>query len=191
MPIAVQCPNAVCGKSFRVQDAAAGRKGKCPICATWLVIPAPAPAVAAPPDPVSAPAAPDAAAAGVVRFEAIGEAWCLFRQRAGGWILATLLAAAGGMVVQFGLFLLSIPVSIVGGVVLGGALAPLMGLGSLAVAMAVWGLLLGGMFRMALNQVDGEPVAVKDLVPGVEVLPGLALASLLGVWRPPLRPRSC
>ncbi len=140
MPIAVQCPNPACAKSFRVQDAAAGRAGKCPVCGTE------APTIA--PEP---PAAALASAVGVIRFEAIGEAWGLFRQRAGLWMLAALLTVVFGNAVQFGLFFLSIPLSILGGVFLGGALSRLMGMASLAAGLAVWGLFLGGMFRMALR----------------------------------------
>src|SRR3954470_10676846 len=56
MPIAVRCPNAACARSFRVQDAAAGRRGKCPACGTPITIPSIDPVAAA--EPVSATEAP-------------------------------------------------------------------------------------------------------------------------------------
>jgi uncharacterized membrane protein len=139
--------------------------------------------VVEPDDPTSAPDLPVAAgvgsAVGVIRFEAIGEAWRLFRQRAGLWMLAALLTVVLGNAVQFALFFLSIPMSIMGGVFLRGALSPLMGLASLAAGLAVWGVFLGGMFRMALRQVDGRPIALKDLSPRTDALPGLGLAAML------------
>ena len=46
-------------------------------------------------------------------------------------------------------------------------------------SMAVWGTCLGGMYRMALKQLDGHSIDLKDLASGTDVLPSLALASLL------------
>jgi hypothetical protein len=65
--------------------------------------------------------------------------------------------------------------SIVGGA----SLSPLTTPGSLAVSMAVWGIGLGGMYRLALKQIDGHSIGINDLVSGTDVLPNLALASLL------------
>lgn len=95
MPITIKCPNESCAKTFRVQDAAAGKTGKCPVCGTRIVVPALAPDLGAASDefavlkPVAPPAAPyrppgpgpssfkpqtAVVAWGMVRFEAIGEA---------------------------------------------------------------------------------------------------------------------
>ena len=57
MPIPVECPN--CGKVVRAPDSAAGKRGKCPQCATVIDIPfaAPeAPAAPAAPTPKKKPA---------------------------------------------------------------------------------------------------------------------------------------
>jgi hypothetical protein len=165
MPITIKCPNESCAKSFRVQDAAAGKTGKCPVCGTRIVIPTlpPAPDLGPAPDefavlkPVAAPyrspgpgpsiIKPETAVAagGVVRFEAIGEAWRLFKQHAGVWIAAMLIVGFGSLGVQVVLNLLSIPISIVGGRILPG-ISFLTTLGSLAVSMAVWGI-----FRAVLS----------------------------------------
>jgi len=206
MPIPVRCPNDTCAKSFRVQDAAAGKTGKCPACGARIVIPSPGPAEAPTPGPVApiasasartgprsaavltaaTPLGPSshartstAPAAAVIRFEAIGEAWGLFRQEIGVWILAVLIVTIGSAAVHFALFLLSISMSIVGGVFLPGGLSPFTALGSLAVSMGVWGVFLGGMYRMALKQIDGHPIGLKDLVSGTDILPSLALAASL------------
>jgi HEAT repeats len=125
------------------------------------------------------PAAPAAVAAAVIRFEAIGEAWRLFRQETGVWILAALIVTFGCAAVQFALFLLSIPMSIVGSAFLSGGLSFFTALGSFAVSMGVWGIFLGGMYRVALKQIDGHSTGLNDLVSGTDILPSLALASLL------------
>jgi hypothetical protein len=199
MPITIKCPNESCAKSFRVQDAAAGKTGKCPVCGTRIVVPALAPDLGAASDefavlkPVAPPAAPyrppgpgplslkpqtAVVAWGMVRFEAIGEAWRLFKQHAGVWIAATLMVGFGSFGLQVVLNLLSIPISIVGGRSLPG-ISVVTSLGSMAVSMAVWGIFLGGLFGMALKQVDGRPIGVKDLMPDTDILPGLAIASVL------------
>jgi hypothetical protein len=199
MPITVRCPNDTCAKSMRVQDAAAGKTGKCPACGTRIVIPAldpepdefailepvaPAEPAAAPawpsgPGPSSIKPNPPPVAPRVVRFEAFGEAWRLFKQHAGLWIAATLIVGFGSAGVQIVLNLLTIPISIVGGAILPRGIMFFTSLGSMAVSMAVSGVLLGGMYAMALNQVDGRPLGVKDLMPRTEILPSLALASVL------------
>jgi hypothetical protein len=53
MPITARCPNAACGKTLKVKDELAGKKVKCPACASVLTIPSAnaAPAASAPPAP--------------------------------------------------------------------------------------------------------------------------------------------
>ncbi len=41
------------------------------------------------------------------------------------------------------------------------------------------GVCLGGMYRMALKQIDGHSIGLHDLVSGTDILQSLALASLL------------
>ena len=199
MPITVRCPNDTCGASLRVPHAAAGKTSKCPACGTRIVIPASDPEPdefailepLAPAEPAAAPARasglrppsikpnPVAISPGVFRFEAIGEAWRSFKQHAGVWIAATLIVAFGSAGVLLVLNLLAIPISIVGGAILPRGIFFFASLGSMAVSMAVSGVFLGGMYAMALNQVDGRPIGVKDLIPGVDILPSLAVASVL------------
>jgi hypothetical protein len=201
MPITVQCPNDTCAKSLRVPDAAAGKTGKCPACGTRIAIPAsaadpepdefavlepvaPAKPAAAPawpsdPGPASIKPNPAAVALGVFRFEAFGEAWRSFKQQAGVWIAATLIVGFASAGVQLVLNLLAIPITLVGGAILPRGIFFFTSLGSMAVSMAVSGIFLGGMYSMALKQVDGRTIGVKDLVPSTDILPSLALASVL------------
>jgi HEAT repeat protein len=200
MPITVRCPNDRCAKSFRLQDAAAGKTGKCPVCGARIVIPNADPAAVPMPDgaaprtaafartgPRPAPAttadppaaAPAAVTAAVIRFEAIGEAWRLLWRDIGVWIVAALFVAFGSAAVHFALFLLSIPISIMVGAFLPGELSFIAAFGSSAVSFGISGVFIGGMYRMALHQVDGDSMGLKDLLPGSDVVLTLALASLL------------
>ena len=135
----------------------------------------------APPPRARTSIAPAAVDNAVIRFEAIGEAWGLFRGEIGVWILASLIVTFACTVVQFAFFLISIPMSIVGGAFLSGGLSLSTSFGSLAVSTAVWGVFLGGMCRMALKQIDGHSIGLNDLVSGTDILPSLALAWLLAV----------
>ncbi len=206
MPITVRCPNETCAKSFRLPVPAAGKTGKCPACGARIIIPGPNPAAAptsksagttapasarsGPRRAVSAPSptphartsiAPAAIDDAVIRFEAIGEAWGFFREEIGVWILASLIVTFACAILQFAFFLISIPMSIVGGAFLSGGLSLSTSFGSLAVSMAVWGVFLGGMCRMALKQIDGHSIRLNDLVSGTDILPSLALAWMLAV----------
>ena len=96
----------------------------------------------------------------VIRFDAIGEAWQLFRQQIGVWVFAALIVTFCCGAVQYALLFLSIPMSIVAGAFLSGRVSPFMAIGSLAVSMAVWGVCLGGMYRMALKQIDGHSIGL-------------------------------
>jgi HEAT repeat protein len=193
MPTTILCPNAACAKSLRVPDAPAGKAGKCPACGTRIVFTAPKPdepASRQPVTPAAAPAQPPgsgtsnkklnitAVTSGVIRFEAVGEAWRLFKQQAGVWIAAALIVGFCSAGLQLLLNLLSIPISLVGGAILPG-ISFFTSLASVAVAWAISGVFLGGMYGMALKQVDGNSIGVRDLFPGADVLPSLALASVL------------
>jgi hypothetical protein len=115
----------------------------------------------------------------VVRFEAFGEAWRLFKQQAGTWIAATLIVGFAGAGVQFLLNILMIPIQMVGQAILPRGIFALTSLGSMAASMAVQGIFMGGMYGMAINQIDGRSMSVKILMPSTAVLPSLALASIL------------
>lgn len=204
MPIKFHCPNAACGKALTVSDQAAGRTGKCPSCGGVLVVPQQASISAEPipepdlglmPEPVSAPAQkpftaravddadwgegdPAAVAGSVVSFEALGLAWGLFKQQLGTWILAVLVVG----VVQFGcqmlLGFLSMLASVAQSMVIGSHL-PISSLLVLALATMIHGVLVGGLFKMALKQIDGGEIRVGDLFDVGPVAPALALAGLM------------
>jgi hypothetical protein len=63
MSIEVRCPNPTCGRVHRVKNKYAGKRGQCPSCGDWMMIPAPAlagPPLASPvfphaPEPVPPP----------------------------------------------------------------------------------------------------------------------------------------
>src|SRR4051794_2333128 len=48
MAIAVHCPNPDCAKIHQVKDKYAGTRGKCPLCGSWMYVPAAAPVPVAP-----------------------------------------------------------------------------------------------------------------------------------------------
>lgn len=116
-----------------------------------------------------------------VRFGAIGEAWGLFLQQAGVWIPAVVIAglcnaAIGGAVGvslhrEFGL-----RVQFGGGFPI--AMRRMPG-AEAALSAFLYGLFLGGMFRMACKQVRGQPIRVTDLFGVTDCLLELAVASVL------------
>jgi hypothetical protein len=118
-------------------------------------------------------------AAPVIRFEAIGEAFGYFQQRAGVWVLAALVAAIVSTCVNVGVFLLAMMMSIAASVFLPFVPSFVTGLVGMALLKTVWGVFLGGLYGMALNQIDGQPIRLKDVFPSTEVLPRLVLVSFL------------
>lgn len=113
-----------------------------------------------------------------VRFDAISEAWGLFKERAGTWLLA-------GLIVLIGNSALFAAVNAVLGVRLnpaGGfrvAVPPAGQLVHAILAAVLNGLLLGGMFRLACLQVRGRRISVFDMASVSDVLPQLALGSAI------------
>jgi len=115
----------------------------------------------------------------LVRLGAIGEGWGLFQDQWGVWMLTVgialvchagvlgLASSALGVLIPdaLGWFRMSSPSG-------GGAVA-------MALTMAVNGLFLGGMMRMACLQVRGRTIGVGDLFSVVDVLPNLILGALL------------
>lgn len=114
-----------------------------------------------------------------VRFGVIGDAWRLYRRHAGVWSLASLVAllcAALGTGIAAGAL----------GIASHGPLGGLVGFpgpgGNLVSAMvcfAIIGFFLGGMTRMAINQVRGRPPHLEDLFTVTDVWFDLVLGSAL------------
>ena len=202
MPIKFHCPNPECGRALSVSDAAAGRAGKCPGCGGSLVVPHPepesiplAPEYLLEPEPapkpkprVSAKKAvdPDWDGVGapvgggpVVSFDAVGLAWGLLTRRLGTWVLAMLVVGLA----QFGCQILLNIVAFFGGAAEVSALSmPFPMVTTLAVmiaAMMVQAVLLGGLYRMALKQIDGGEISVGDVFAVGAAAPALGVVSLL------------
>jgi hypothetical protein len=112
-----------------------------------------------------------------VRFGAIGEAWRLFRRYPGVWMLTTLVsvlcvAVTGGIataalrVASEGMF----------GGLIGGPGAPLL---SVIAGSIIAGFFVGGMTRMAVNQVRGRQPRLEDLFSVTDVWFDLVLGSAM------------
>ena len=121
-----------------------------------------------------------------IRFEVISEAWQLFTQQMSTWIISMLIMFV---------------VMMIPGIVMGIGMVTAMGLGGLAgnrgggvifglgtmlvmfvgmVLMIVLAfILMGGMYRMAIKQIRGEPIQVSDLWSVTDVIGQLALGGLL------------
>ncbi len=118
-----------------------------------------------------------------VQLGSISEAWRLYRRHWGVWSL-TMLVAIVGAAIGDGIGTLLLRAASIG--MLGG----LMGLGGpgLPVLPAILGTIiagffLGGMIRMAVNQVRGRPPHLEDLFSITDVWFDLALGSaLLGLF---------
>jgi len=120
-----------------------------------------------------------------VRFDTIGDAWRLFQQKMGVWIVAMLItiAVVYGIALVFGLLLsglgLVTPTSTSGQTPEFGA-----GLliGSLLYTVAIYGAMgvfAGGLMKMALKQIRGEDIAVGDLFSATDTIGPLIVALLL------------
>jgi uncharacterized membrane protein len=118
-----------------------------------------------------------------VRFEIIGEAWSLFQQQMGTWILSTFILFA----ITFSLsFLLSFTSSIFGLSTTGPDGEPNITPISVSFTMftslitnVVTYFLLGGLYRMALKQLRGQEINVGDLFSAGDVFVPLFLSMLL------------
>jgi hypothetical protein len=99
----------------------------------------------------------------------------------GVWIMAALITVLVGISINVGFWFVSLPMRIAGGFFFGLGLTFMTTLAGLAVSVVVWGILLGGMYRMALDQIDGRKIDLGAIFSITDVLPNLALASLL-VW---------
>src|SRR5438105_3232758 len=111
----------------------------------------------------------------LVRFGAIGEAWDLFQQQWGTWMLAILIVLIGYWAINGMIFA---TFRIGHGRGFGGFRVPLLRpegqLLQVLQAVLSWiiiGFFLGGMFRMACQQVRGYAVRVETLFSVFDVLP--------------------
>lgn len=124
-----------------------------------------------------------------INFDAIGEAFRLFQQQMGTWVLAVLITFAiqGGLYLVFVLAMQGLGMAMIGanrggsnaaaGAITGAAFGGF--LVYYVVSLTVGALFYGGLFRMAVKQVRGEPIATGDLFSATDVLGSLIGASLL------------
>jgi len=118
-----------------------------------------------------------------VQIGAIGEAWRLYRRHWGVWSLTMLVSIVGAAIGDgIGTVLLHLgSLGMVGGLI--GLRGSSVSLLPVILAMIVVGFFLGGMIRMAVNQVRGRPPHLKDLVSITDVWFDLVLGSgLLGLF---------
>jgi hypothetical protein len=113
-----------------------------------------------------------------IRFEAIGEAWSLMTQQAGTWALTMLAFLA----IILSPYVICIVLGAISVQVLGKFGSILMGLlvlvGIVAAVVASF-LCSPGLYRMAIRQVRGEPIEVRDLFAAREVAGNVFGASIL------------
>ena len=110
-----------------------------------------------------------------VRFEVIAEAWQLFTQQMGTWIMAVVIMVGIMMVpIVVMMFAVILPIMAAAsgnhdaGAAMGIGMLLIMGVGMIVVA-AVSIVLMAGMFRMAIKQVRGEPIQISDLWSATDV----------------------
>ena len=119
----------------------------------------------------------------IVQFGAIGEAWRLYRRHWGVWSLTMLVSLVCAAIGEgIGTLLLRVAsLGMLGGLVgLGDPRFPVL---PAILGTIIAGFFLGGMIRMAVNQVRGRPPHVDDLLSISDVWFDLALGSgLLGLF---------
>jgi len=115
----------------------------------------------------------------LIRFDAIGRAWALFRQEPGTWLLAALITIVILAGINGASFMLSIPLGVVMSAALGGFGGLLISLLGTAVFVAVQGVLMAGLIRMAVKQVDGEKFSLGEMFVFDNALPQVIVAWLL------------
>jgi hypothetical protein len=170
-----------------VADEAAGRTGECPKCDAPIVVPMSAPgpalapgaaemrvaAVTGGPERSAVDFVPSACEedrpessgpqAQIISYGAVGVAWQLLRERLGTWMLTTLvllLALCGlGLVLQ----IVTMAGMIVAVKLFGAFGIPIVMVVVAALNIGIQGLVYGGLFRMALKQIDGGEVGVGDV----------------------------
>lgn len=121
-----------------------------------------------------------------IRFEVISEAWQLFTQQMKTWVIAMVIFVVVMMVPGMVMGVVMVGSGVLGSAMgdHGGGVVALLGLG---VGMVVGGLLLavvatllmGGLYRMAIKQIRGEPIELSDLWSITDVWMNLVGAGLL------------
>jgi hypothetical protein len=123
-----------------------------------------------------------------VRYDIIGEAWTLFKEKMGTWILITLVALVVFIAVYAVVMIAT--AMVIGfsgpaggpGQQAGGQNAIIfiaVQIGTTLIIMFVTSFLMAGVFRAAINQVRGLPIAVGDLFQVGDVFFPVFLASIL------------
>jgi hypothetical protein len=115
----------------------------------------------------------------MLQLGAVGEAWRLYKRHWGIWSLAALISLACYGMVQSAfasLFHVSLPDMFEG---LIGVRAPRASFFAIVLAWGIFGFFLGGMARMAINQVRGRPPRIEDLFSVTDVWFDLVLGSML------------
>ena len=120
-----------------------------------------------------------------IRFDVIGDAWRLFQQQMGPWILASLIVFGIAMVI-FGVFYALMMGTMLAalkhdsspsGSALAGMYLTEMGAGIvIGIIAAVFN---GGLYRMALKQLRGETIAPGDVFGAMDVAGPLIVLALL------------
>lgn len=129
-----------------------------------------------------------------IRFEIIGEAWKLVQEQMGTWVGAVLITFIVGFIVRTAVNMIIAPLLGMSAAataptpgsppdpnVFLNMLPGLIGVGliSTAVSFVVNYFFMGGMFRMAIKQMRGEPIAIGDLFSATDVLPSLLVLGIL------------
>ncbi len=123
-----------------------------------------------------------------IRFDVIGEAWRLFQQQMGTWIVAVLVVVVCYVAVAIVFGVLGAGMSIgagqlgprgaAGAAAFQGTAGALRMLQS-AINLIIQYFFMGGLVRMALRQIRGEPIAVGDIFTVTDVIGPLAVAAIL------------
>lgn len=129
---------------------------------------------------------PGAGRTGTVRFDVIGEAWQKISANMGAWVVAALIVCVvlwviiGGFYV--GVFASAMAAGASGNDNVGagvGIITQLMGMLMGFAINVIQFVLMGGMVKMALNQIRGLPISAGDIFKGFEHFVPLALGGLL------------
>jgi hypothetical protein len=120
-----------------------------------------------------------------VRFDAINEAWDLFRQEMGTWVIAMLFALGIVAGAYFAVALLMGLLFAAGGTGRPGA-GDIFAAGffmsmilTMVLMLIVWGFLYSGLIHMAVKQVRGQPITFSDIFAAGSVVPTAIAATLI------------
>lgn len=113
--------------------------------------------------------------AGEVRLGAIGEAWSEVQKNLSTWIIAAVIY--GVICFIFNVLQRAVGVKALPDGTIGGSAA--MGFLVWLISIAVGAFVIGGFYRMALKQLNGESIAPGDIFSASDVMPALVIASLL------------